>query len=87
MKLMELIDLDSISKSSNVLVSKRRATDKMVAYARLIASTLGLENPDFDDFDDTSKFISKYRLDYLSESHCCVDSSMVSCAEELFINE
>lgn len=37
----------------------RQATDKMISYAEKIADALELPCPNFNDFDDTSKFISR----------------------------
>ena len=44
-----------------------KATTKMIDYARAIAVYLGLDEPDYDDFEETRKFIDDNRDDYWSE--------------------
>ena len=44
-----------------------RATDKMIDYAQKIADYLGIDPPDFDDFDDTRNFIDDNKDDYWRE--------------------
>lgn len=41
-----------------------RATDKMVAFAEKIADELNLDEPNYDDFDETSEFIDDNKDDY-----------------------
>ncbi len=40
------------------------ATAKMIAFAEKIAEELGLDEPDYNDFDDTSAFIDDWKDDY-----------------------
>ena len=44
-----------------------RATDKMIDYAQKIAGYLGIDEPDFDDFEETRNFIDENRDDYWRE--------------------
>ena len=41
------------------------ATLKMKNYAEAIADYLGIDPPDFDDFEETRDFIDENRMDYL----------------------
>ncbi len=40
------------------------ATQKMIDFAERIAEELGLDEPDYDDFEETSEFISEWKDDY-----------------------
>ena len=40
------------------------ATDRMVEFAEAIAEELDLEEPDYDDFEETSEFISEYKDEF-----------------------
>ena len=44
-----------------------RATGKMIDFARAIANYLSLEEPNYDDFDETSKFIDDHKEEYYEE--------------------
>ena len=44
-----------------------RATNKMIDYAGEIAAYLGIEPPDFDDFEETRDFIDENKDDYWRE--------------------
>ena len=41
------------------------ATLKMKNYAEEIADYLGIDPPDFDDFEETSEWIDEHRMEYL----------------------
>lgn len=41
------------------------ATLKMKNYAEAIADYLGIDPPDFDDFEETSAWIDEHRMEYL----------------------
>lgn len=40
------------------------ATDSMVVYAEKIAEQLGLEEPDYYDYEETKEFIEEYEDAY-----------------------
>lgn len=44
-----------------------RATEKMRDYAERIAEQLGLDEPDYDDFDEVHDFIEENKDDYWRE--------------------
>ena len=41
-----------------------KATEKMKDYAQAIADYLGIEPPDFDDFEETRDFIDENKDEY-----------------------
>ena len=41
-----------------------KATPKMIHFAKRIAEELDLPEPNYNDFDDTSEFISEWKNDY-----------------------
>jgi hypothetical protein len=41
-----------------------KATKRMIEFATDIADELGLDYPDFDDFEETSDFISDNKEEY-----------------------
>lgn len=43
---------------------KNRATNSQVDFAKLIADALELDEPDYNSFDDTYKFISENVEEY-----------------------
>lgn len=63
-KRMNLMEFIGENPSKSKAPKKRPATDKQVSYAKAIADTLGLGYPDFEDFNDTSVFISYNKDDY-----------------------
>jgi len=40
------------------------ATMKMIEFAQAIAEKLHIDEPDYDDFDETSEFIDEYKDEY-----------------------
>lgn len=62
MNLMEFIGTEEGSKSFPP--KKRGATEKMISFATAIADTLDLDYPNFEDFSETSEFISYNKDDY-----------------------
>lgn len=43
---------------------RRRATEAQISFAESIADALDLPCPNFDDFSETSKFISDHKDEY-----------------------
>lgn len=41
-----------------------KATDKMKAFAEKIAKLLGVDEPDYNDFNDTADFIDENKDEY-----------------------
>lgn len=46
---------------------KRPATGRQVVFAKSIADLLDLDEPDFDDFNATSRFISEHKDEFYAE--------------------
>ena len=44
-----------------------KATARMIEYAEAIAEYLGIDPPDFDDFEETRDFIDDNKDDYWHE--------------------
>ncbi len=44
-----------------------KATARMIEYAEAIAEYLGIDPPDFDDFEETRDFIDDNKDDYWRE--------------------
>lgn len=66
-KRMNLMEFIGENPSKSKAPKKRPATDNQVSYAKAIADVLGLDCPDFKDFNATSAFISENKDDYYEE--------------------
>lgn len=45
------------------------ATIRMIQFAQAIAERLGIEEPDYDNFQETSDFIDEYKDEYYNSLH------------------